>query len=232
MITLILLKITMKRSANEPSTSTGKRGRPTHFTLQQVMEALDDSEGDEAVLLHQYDYSSSSDVDMDRDLDSDRSSDDDDDRSRARPTVMERGRVHQTDFRGDNVPDDGWTATFASPTIDLNFNEDGTGPINIPESLTEESSCVDFLFLFVEDDFWQNLTNKTNLRAQQVPCPQRHTPGNHWPEIPEVTASNHVCTVCLEKTPSIQQITSWSSIQGQPTQEGQDQRQMLYVQKV
>ena len=136
---------------------------------------------------------------MDRDLDSDRSSDDDDDRSRARPTVMERGRVHQTDFRGDNFPDDGWTATFAAPTIDLNFNEDGTGPINIPESLTEESSCVDFLFLFVEDDFWQNLTNKTNLRAQQVPCPQRHTPGNHWPEIPEATASNHVCTVCLEK---------------------------------
>ena len=81
----------MKRSANEPSTSTGKRARPTHFTLQQVMEALDDSEGDEAILLHQYEYSSSSDVDIDRDLDSDRSSDDDDDRSRARPTVREGG---------------------------------------------------------------------------------------------------------------------------------------------
>ena len=34
------------------------------------------------------------------------------------------------------------------------------------------------------------------------------------------------------KRPSIQQSTTWSSIQGQPTQEGQDQRQVLYVQKV
>ena len=38
---------------------------------------------------------------------------------------------------------------------------------------------------------------------------------------------------CLHgKTPSIQQSTPWCSIQGQPTQEGQDQRQVLYVQKV
>ncbi|BFZ09155.1 hypothetical protein BsWGS_12194 [Bradybaena similaris] len=156
----------MKRLTNEPSTSTGKRARPARFTLQHVMEALDDSDGDEADF-HQYDYSSTSDVDLDRDLDSDRSSDDND-RFRARSTVRGRERVPQTDFCGDNVPDDGWTATFVAPTIDLNFNEDGTGPVNIPESTTEESSCVGFLFLFVEDDFWQNLSNKTNLRAQQV----------------------------------------------------------------
>ncbi|BFZ24607.1 hypothetical protein BsWGS_27646 [Bradybaena similaris] len=142
----------MKRSTNEPSTSTEKRARPTRFTLQQVMEALDDSDGDEADFLHQYDYSSTSDIDLDRDLDSDRSRDDDD-RSRARPTVRGRERVPQIDFRGDNVPDDGWTAIFVASTIDLNFNEDGTGPVNIPESMTEESSCVDFLFLFVETIF-------------------------------------------------------------------------------
>ncbi|BFZ17860.1 hypothetical protein BsWGS_20899 [Bradybaena similaris] len=133
----------MKRLTNEPSTSTGKRARPTRFTVQQVIKALDDSDGDEVDFLHQYDYSSTSVTDLDFDLDSDRSSDDDD-RSRAEPTVRGRERVSQTDFRGDNVPDDGWTATFVAPTIDLNFNEDGTGPVNIPESMTEESSCVDF----------------------------------------------------------------------------------------
>ncbi|BFZ04183.1 hypothetical protein BsWGS_07222 [Bradybaena similaris] len=140
----------MKRSTNEPSTSTGKRARPTRFTVQQVIKALDDSDSDEVDFLHQYDYSSTSDTGLD--LDSDRSSDYDD-RSRAGLTVRGRERVSQTDFRGDNVPDDGWTATFVAPTIDLNFNEDGTGPVNIPESMTEESSCVDIFFLFVDDDF-------------------------------------------------------------------------------
>ena len=48
-------------------------------------------------------------------------------------------------------------------------------------------------------DLIGNYRSTAIRRGQMVPCPQRHTPGNHWPEIPEATASNHVCTVCLEK---------------------------------
>ena len=55
----------------------------------------------------------------------------DDDGSTVRPIGRGRGRVPQRDG-GDNIPDDGWTATFVPPTIDLNFNEDGTGLMNIP----------------------------------------------------------------------------------------------------
>lgn len=34
---------------------------------------------------------------------------------------------------------------------------------------------------------------------QKEPCPQRMTPGNHFPEIPPGTSSNHICVVCMEK---------------------------------
>ena len=48
-------------------------------------------------------------------------------------------------------------------------------------------------------DLIGNYRSTAIRRGQMVPCPQCHTPGNHWPEIPEATASKHVCTVCLEK---------------------------------
>ncbi|GFS00009.1 PiggyBac transposable element-derived protein 4 [Elysia marginata] len=84
---------------------------------------------------------------------------------------MGGGRVRQPADRGDNVVvnnDDGWTRTFVPSHIDLSFNEDEVGPVNIPGAINDESACLDFLSLFMEDDFWQNLTAMTNLRAQKV----------------------------------------------------------------
>lgn len=49
------------------------------------------------------------------------------------------------------------------------LNEDDEGPVNIPGQITEEATSIDFfLSLFVKDDFWQNLTEKTNLLAHQM----------------------------------------------------------------
>ncbi|GFS00211.1 hypothetical protein ElyMa_001066400 [Elysia marginata] len=75
----------MKRSCDEPNTSSGKRARPIRFTVQQVMDALADSDANEAEFHQEYYDNSSS----DDDFDSDRASDDEDGgRSRGRPSVM------------------------------------------------------------------------------------------------------------------------------------------------
>ena len=162
----------MKRALDEPSTSTGKRARPTRFTIQQVVEALADSDSDEAEFHQEYDYSSSSDADLDLDLDNlyDRTSSDDEDRARSSLGGGVRGHFPRTADCGDarSSDDEGWTYNFVAPGVNLNFNDDGTGPVNIPEYITGESSCLDFLSLFTDDNFWQNLTDKTNLRAHQV----------------------------------------------------------------
>lgn len=71
-------------------------------------------------------------------------------RSRARSIVREGGRVPQTADGGDLGGDEGWTRNFVSPNTDLNFNEDGKGPVNIPGSITEESEPTDFLSLFLD----------------------------------------------------------------------------------
>ncbi|GFS04879.1 PiggyBac transposable element-derived protein 4-like [Elysia marginata] len=84
---------------------------------------------------------------------------------------MRGGRVPQPADRGDNVVvknDDGWNRTFVPSHIDLSFNEDEVGPVNIPGAINDESAWLDFLSLFMEDNFWQNLTAMTNLRAQTV----------------------------------------------------------------
>lgn len=55
-----------------------------------------------------------------------------------------------------------------APNVHLSFNEDDKGPVNIPGHIPEESTSIDFLSLFIRDDFWQNRTEKTNLRAHQI----------------------------------------------------------------
>ncbi|GFS27677.1 hypothetical protein ElyMa_005293200, partial [Elysia marginata] len=104
----------------------------------EVMDALADSDDDEAEFHQEYYDNSSS----DDDFDSDRASDDEDGgRSRGRPSVMGGGgRVPQTADRGDNVVadnDDGWTRTFVPSHIDLSFNEDEDEvvPVNIPGAI-------------------------------------------------------------------------------------------------
>ena len=92
-----------------------KISRSTHFTTPQVLDALDNSNNDVVDFIQEYD---SSDVDLD--LDSDKSSDDDG--STIRPIGTGRGHVPQRDG-GDNIPDNGWTTTFVSPTMDLNHSK-------------------------------------------------------------------------------------------------------------
>ncbi|GFS08656.1 hypothetical protein ElyMa_001279900 [Elysia marginata] len=97
------------------------------------MDALADSDADEAEFHQEYYDNSSS----DDDFNSDRASDDEDGgRSRGRQSVMGGGRIPQPADRGDNVVvdnDDGWTRTFVPSHIDLSFNEDEDEvvPVNI-----------------------------------------------------------------------------------------------------
>ena len=86
-----------------------------HASQHKYWMLLDDSDDDEVDFLQEYD---SSDVDLD--LDSDKSSDDDG--STIRPIGTGRGHVPQRDG-GDNIPDNGWTTTFVSPTMDLNHSK-------------------------------------------------------------------------------------------------------------
>ena len=44
----------MKRASDEPSTSTGKRARPTRFTVQQVVDILQNSDSDEGEFDQEY----------------------------------------------------------------------------------------------------------------------------------------------------------------------------------
>ena len=160
----------MKQASDEPTTSTGKRARSRLFTVQQVMQTLADSDSDEAEFDQDYALSSDTDTESEQSSASDnedrpRSSGSGSTTSRSRSRM---GRVPQTADSGDGFVDDGWSRNFAAPTVDLNFNEDGNGPVNLPGSLTEESSCVDFLSLFADENFWQNLTAMTNSRAHQT----------------------------------------------------------------
>ena len=160
----------MKRASDEPTTSTGKRAKSRLFTVQQVMQTLADFDSDEAEFDQDYALSSDTDTESEQPSASDnedrpRSSGSGSTTSRSRSRM---GRVPQTADSGDGFVDDGWSRNFVAPTVDLNFNEDGNGPVNLPGSLTEESSCVDFLSLFADENFWQNLTAMTNSRAHQT----------------------------------------------------------------
>ena len=156
-------ELTMRRASNEPSTSTGIRARPTRYSVQQVVDIIQNSDSDEGEF-HD-DYPSSDDyVEALSESESD-----DSENERQNVARRSRTRAPQPRDRGDAcVIDEGWTRNFVAPTVDLSFNEDGKGPVNIPSHINEESTSIDFLSLFIADDFWQNLTEKTNLRAHQV----------------------------------------------------------------
>ena len=134
------------------------------------MQTLADSDSDKAEFEQDYTLSSDTDTESEQSSASDnedrpRSSGSGSTTSRSR---SRRGRVPQTADSGDGFVDDGWSRNFVAPTVDLNFNEDGYGPVNLPESLTEESSCVAFLSLCADENFWQNLTAMTNIWAHQT----------------------------------------------------------------
>lgn len=158
----------MKRALDEPSTSSGKRNRRRLFTTQQVMENLSDDE--------ELDFNL--DLDLDEDYDNrfsnessseesvnDGSSDEESIRSR----TNESGRVPGAGIPVHEGGDAQWTNVFSEQTT-LNFNpaSEELGPVNLPDNLTSDSTPLEFLSLFADNEFWTNLTEKTNLRAQQV----------------------------------------------------------------
>ena len=54
-----------------------------------------------------------------------------------------------------------------APNVHLSVNEDDKGTANIPGHIAEESMSIDFLSLFIGDNFWQNLTEKTKSHIHQ-----------------------------------------------------------------
>lgn len=54
--------------------------------------------------------------------------------------------------RGDaGVINEGWTRNTVAPNVDLSFSENDNRPVNIPGHITEESTSVDLLSLFIRD---------------------------------------------------------------------------------
>lgn len=177
----------MKRAIDEPSTSTGKRARPRLFTAQHVIDNFSDDEGD---IGDDY-FSSSSSEEEDFDsrgasTDEDQTLDLDRDADRLRGERGGRGPVVNMNGEGQ------WTNNFVEQTI-LNFNpnNDNLGPVNLPDGITGDSSPLEFLSLFADDEFWTNVVEKTNLRAEQV---RRARPNSYYAKsfqavsIPEMKA--------------------------------------------
>ena len=161
----------MKRLCDEPPPSGGKQSRPHRLSAEEVrlQLALSDDEN----LDSNADFSESSGKsDSSEELDS---SDNEipEVRSGPRPgpSPQGRGRGSRTaDDRGDNGRnfDIDWTNAFNSPLIDLKseFDSQNLGPVNY--TLTVDNEILDYISLFMDDEFWTNLSEMTNRRAQQT----------------------------------------------------------------
>lgn len=171
----------MKRSA----TADKSADRPAKkLTAQDVLQSLyDDSEDDELDLDVDYpdseiEYepvdvdldivdprSSGSDSDADVDLDIDQPGPSGDQLRGGRGTGP-RPRSKRTASKFDV----GWSQLDVySPQnpVDTSFNGQG-GPQNMPDRITNDSTALDFLSLFLDDEFWANMCGQTNRRARQL----------------------------------------------------------------
>ena len=159
-----------KRPIDEPSTSTGKRKRKQRFTVQEVIDNLREYDSEEGEFGQEYMLSDDSDVDFVVEEEYRDSDDSDDETITSRASVEERGSGPRPSDHGDaSTIDEGWSTDFEPPSFDMtSFNKDNLGPVNIPDHISAESLPIDFLSLFLKDDFWQNLTAMTNLRARQM----------------------------------------------------------------
>ena len=158
----------MNRSADGASCPGIQRNRL--LTCDQVLDHWDSDE--ELNTQNDSDYDEN---DLVSDADDMLSSDEEEDPVQpsgdAQPAT---GAVPRPRQRGANrVPskfETGWSDTFdnARPTTVHDFNPPGPfGPQNMPAHINAESTEADFLNLFLDDEFWDNLTNQTNNRAQQ-----------------------------------------------------------------
>ena len=171
----------MKRSFSQPSTSgeSGKRSRL--FSLQQALDLVYDSDEDEQDLADIYpesdlesvdsdvnSESSNEDEGLDVDLDLDLSS------PAPRPSTAQVGRGTGRNRSRPTAGGDadnlstGSTRAFVQQNLRVEFDSRGIGPQNCPPNITEMSSPLEFLSLFLDDDFWETLVTETNRRAAQV----------------------------------------------------------------
>jgi hypothetical protein len=141
--------------------------RPALKTVQEVLDSLSDE--DELDLDDSYpesdleSHESDEDVDVNTVLGYDGPIDPNIDPPVVPPTGMFAGG----DMGDPDNLDAGWGDNYYAPDFDLRFDNNNTGPQNIPNSFTLESTPLDFLDLFLDADFWTNVCNMTNLRASQ-----------------------------------------------------------------
>lgn len=157
----------MNRDDPQPGPSGTKRKRTVLFTTQDVIDYFEDlSELDND---NDADYPAS-------DLDSDSDNDDRDlfDSESHRSSEVgsqqqsadQRGRV-PTDSGDVSIEDlDGWSKQYHAN--DTNFDDSECGPRNLPTEFDENSNASDYISLFLDDEFWDNFVDKTNLRATQI----------------------------------------------------------------
>ncbi|KAK3775329.1 hypothetical protein RRG08_030997 [Elysia crispata] len=165
----------MKRSQPEPGNESAKGQCKQLFKVADVLANFDDFEELEAD--NDADYPDSdvesvteSDIECSTDSDSDVTEPNAGSRSRSSQSADLDGRGPGPS--GDSTP----VQTNNNADLDLEWTEKYTpvntysddrhcGPRNVLPNINEESIPKDFIGLFLDTEFWDNLTAMTNLRA-------------------------------------------------------------------
>ena len=64
------------------------------------------------------------------------------------------------------ILDKGWHKTSFAP-VDNTYDNASVGPHNMPQHITAESNTVDYLDLFLDNNFVELLSSQASLRAEQ-----------------------------------------------------------------
>ena len=175
----------MKRSQPEPGNEMAKCQSKQLFTVADVLANFDDFEELEAD--NDADYPDS-DLESVTEIDIECSTDSDSDvvRIRSRPRSSQSvdlgGRgprpsgdstTVQTNNNGDL--DLEWTENYTPGNT--YFDDRHCGPRNVLPNINEESTPKDFIGLFLDTEFWENLTAMTNLCAKQA---KEETPNKYY----------------------------------------------------
>ena len=157
----------MKRSQPEPETSHPCKKL---FSVAQEPNDFEDFSELDAELDEDYPESDLESVSVD-DLDLD-FSDSEGSRSSDEKEFSSSG---DTRSRPRTKVDPRWSKNYTP--VDNSFDDSHCGPRNIPPHINEYSRALDFVHLFLDQAFWQNITDMTNLRAQQA---KEETPTKYY----------------------------------------------------
>lgn len=61
-----------------------------------------------------------------------------------------------------------WSHTFVRKDLNINYDTNNVGCKKLANHITPLSKPIDFLDLFLDERFWQNLSELTDLRADQT----------------------------------------------------------------